>query len=205
MPTNIPQAAPILYSTGLAMNPNLIGSGVNGTNVSPGHVYRPIPGLVLTALTTGQFALNHPGIRGTIEAEIITGPLGAGGTVLQLQTSATDSTQRVRIDLNDSNCPEFAIFNGGGSAVTSWTPGGTDIPEGTPLQIRLVWDSGNLLVPGGLHVSFADFSGAAFEGDWDPEPPVTPWTMGPLQSLLVGYGDAEYPLTVRQIQIGMLA
>jgi len=183
------------------MDPNLIGYAANGSDVSPGIVYRPVPGLLLAARGRGDFSLDHPGSRGTIEAEIVTGALGAGATVLQLQTSASATTHRIRIDLNDSNRPEFAIFNGGGSAVTSWTPAGADIPAGTALRIRLVWDS-RAPLSSGLHVSFTAFDGSAFEGDWDPLP-TTPWVMGPMQTLLSGYSaDGEFNGTIRLIQVG---
>jgi len=199
-------ADPIIYGpSGVALFPNWPTSG-NFGNQAPGTAFSPVVGQFFLAKGHGEFLLPeaHPGVRGFIVVELLTGALGAGGTVLQLQSGPEDDTYRVRIDLNDSNRPEFAFFNGTGSAPVSWTPSGSDIAAGTLLQIRLEWSS-VAAIDGDNYVKFTDFSGNLFSGSFDPDPPNTGWVFGPMRTLTLGYtSGSAFTGTVKVVQLGLL-
>jgi hypothetical protein len=198
---NIPDHSHILYPTGLVMDPALVSSGSNSLNTPPGTTFRSLPGLLVTTRRVGATAIDHPGIRGIIEVEVVAPALGAGSTVMEL----VGNGGKIRIDMDDSNRPECAIFNstGGSTAVNSLAGSGDAIAEGTRLQIRLAWDS-TAPVASGEYIRFTDFKGVSYPGTWDADPTFG-WLADRLNTLRSGFGEGnpDFLGTLTYLQVGI--
>ena len=86
------------------------------------------------------------GIRGSIQVDLVT---GAAGTVQGLAFMVGDvgpTTMYAGISLDTSNRPTFAITDNTGAVKAQGAPSGSAIASGTPLQLRLFWDSTGLLL-----------------------------------------------------------
>lgn len=192
----------LIHGAAGVMRPQHVLTGVNGTNVDPGFVVVPIPGLLVVAYRPGAQTIDHPGVRGRIEVEVIAPALGSGSTVLEL----VGNGGKIRIDMDDSNRPECAIFNsvGGATAVNSLAASGSAVPEGTRVQIRLAWDS-TAPVESGEYIRFTNFKGVSYPGTWDATPTFG-WTSDVLNTLRTGFGEAnpDFEGTIIQAQVGIL-
>jgi hypothetical protein len=180
---NIPDHSHILYPTGLVMDPALVSSGSNSLNTPPGTTFRSLPGLLVTTRRVGATAIDHPGIRGIIEVEVVAPALGAGSTVMEL----VGNGGKIRIDMDDSNRPECAIFNstGGSTAVNSLADSTAPVASGE-------------------YIRFTDFKGVSYPGTWDADPTFG-WLADRLNTLRSGFGEGnpDFLGTLTYLQVGI--
>jgi hypothetical protein len=201
MPTNMPEPASILSPTGTVLNPNLVLTGVNGTNTNVGYVTQPVPGTLLNTAGIGEFVVSHGGLRGTMTAEILAGATGSARALMLLCDVAATPIFAVQITLDSTNRPGCTIISGG-TAVATWSPAAPAYAAGDQVQVRLTWDSKNTL-DNGLHANFELFNGAAPGGSWSVVPSA-PFAMLPMSVMLTGYAPTlgDFNGTVRRFQVG---
>jgi len=200
----MPDTASILSPTGAVFAPNWPLPGVNGVNSNPGYVSRPVPGVLLATQGLGQFQIQPFGFRGTLTAEIVTGAAGTARAVLSLRDTLASPQYEVRIALDNQNRPTARVVVAG-VAVAVWTPTSAAIAAGTPLQLRLIWDS---LSPhsnfAGVYVDFELFNGSfPGLGSWTTAPSA-PFVMAPMGVVLTGFAASfgDFNGAVNSLQVG---
>jgi hypothetical protein len=199
---NTPDTATILSPTGTLLDPNLILSGVNGTNTSPGYVSRAVPGVLLASHGIGQFSVAHSGLRGTLTAEVVTGTAGSARGLVSVRSALTSAPYEVRLALDNQNRPTAFVVVAGVS-IAVWTPVVAAVAAGVPYQLRLVWDSLNPL-PSGNYVDFTAYDGSVPGGGSWTTLPSAPFVMAPMSFALLGSGapSSDFNGTVRSFQVG---
>jgi len=197
-PINTPDTASILSSTGLVLDPNLILTGINGTDTDVGRVSRAVPGELLGAFRKGEFDIFHSGRQGTLEIDVVTGAAGAAVALLKLQSTGSDS---LVVFLDATNRPNV-IMVVGGVTVAAWAGSGAAIAVGTPLQLRFVWDS-RTAFNGGLYANFTTISGASLVGAWSTNP-ISAWTPAPMTKALTGWAPTytDFNGSITKMQVG---
>jgi len=203
-------------STGLVLNTHQVYTGVtlgteedpiqysfNGTNDFTGYAHRPVPGQLLQTNGIGQFEIEHIGVRGSMTAEVITGPVGLARAIIKVTSELTSPPRdTLQISLDSSNRPVLTIAYSGASIIKISAPGGDPIPEGAYVGVRVVWDSITPLASGN-HVDFTLLNGAPVPGDMG-DIPTAPWPTAYKRYVRIGYGAQLYDFngTILNLQVG---
>lgn len=189
--------APInLSPTGIALDPTEVLTGENGTDVSHGYPYRPVPGQVLHTRAIGQSRVPHVGMSGSVTAEVITGAPGSARQIIKLTSLPVGAKDTVQISLDTQNRPVLTVaYNG---TIRASTPGGPALPAGTMVQVQATWDATR------GHLSFLQLNGDPVPGSFTPPP--GPWKTALMSYVLVGYGVnlATFNGTILSLQVGNL-
>jgi hypothetical protein len=135
--------APFMISpAGFIVDVDFSGSAPPGLGNMGNPIVTPLlPGAAVQARGTGEHPLSYQlnGRRGTLEAYFVTGALGADRMIAML----TDSRGVIGIGVDSGNQPFGIIWDGLGNPVSTITLPLGSLPAGTPMTVRLVWDSNN--------------------------------------------------------------
>lgn len=213
-------ASPGMASVGLV--PNIATGQTPNTNVptpGPWIVTQLLPGSVMQLtgggevdLVSGSNALlgigeGNPsspllgaGIRGSLQADLVTGAAGTVQGLAFVVGNVGPTTMYAGVSLDTANRPNFFITDNTGTIQVHGTPTGSAILPGTPLQLRLFWDASGLVL-----LDFAAFlingvaqSYTAPSGAWTPFIPVAVLYGSGAQ----GFGQTAFTGRFNKVQIG---
>jgi hypothetical protein len=172
----------------------------NVQNISHLSVLMPVPGQVYIGQGTGQFVVNHSGVKGVIEAQVYASAPGAAHTVALLQN--IDGSAYVMLGLDNANHP-VAKVRVPGSFAADWSPSNTtNFAAGAPITMRFMWDTTGIVGPG-VYGSFMVNGHIDGNGHWGTAPSAR-WTPSPYSVLQVGYGlgAADFNGMVTAVAVG---
>ncbi len=167
--------------------------------------FQVLPGKSLQLQGQGLFTISDFGqindLAGTLQIDLTTGAVGVRRAVAFI--IGTSTIYHIGVALDASNRPFVEMTDNYGDQVGLTTPVGAAIPAGTPLQIRLAWNSEGAVF-GTRYVSFQVNRVQVPDTDWTVNP-VSSWEpFFPLAARLgVGgfQGLAVFNGTVHHVQI----
>lgn len=154
-PPLMPDAPFMISPAGFIAQPNWNASPQPGLgpNLSPGSpatVTSLLPGGILQLVGTGEFDLignQLGGARGALQVDLVTGTAGTNQALAFLLQTAGVSTIYLGFSLDTTNRPKFIITDVSGTQVAAGSLSGAAIAAGTPLSLRLFWDSAGSVFP----------------------------------------------------------
>ncbi len=145
------------------------------TNDTPGSA-----GNVTITKTVADAGFTVSGMSGGLDA-------GPERTILYLTNNLTTPTKYVVLAVDSLNRPLLRITNVVGTLVAEVTPSTASVSPGTPMSVRLSWDSENLLSASSRHASLTVNGVAVPDANWTTDP-TADWASFQPTHLVIGRG-----------------
>lgn len=192
------------------------GPNWGGSSMAPLTVVPLLPALAFSARGRGGQSLvpdvalqlnptqgsRLSGTQGSIDLLVTMATAGTARTLCFLTDSLATPTKYIAVKIDTSNRPFVTFTNNLGVVIAAGTPGGSAIASGTPVAIRMTWDSQNVVdVATTRHATLRVNREFVPSADWTTNPLVS-WTSFQPQFVMLGgsLGDADFNGTIAAAQ-----